>query len=98
MKDEVDINKVINKYIRTGEITNRARGKPSFGDAPDQNYFEAACIGAEIASQDEIEKLAPQEPENTKEPETASEDVSDDPIPGEESLDPAEESNEGAEA
>ena len=48
-KDEVDINNIVERFTRTGEMP-RGRYKPQYGDAPEQSFFESAVINAEIAS------------------------------------------------
>ena len=58
-KDECDFNRVIAQYAKTGHINHTARGKPQFAEAPDQNFFESACIAAETASADEQGLLDP---------------------------------------
>jgi len=74
-RDECDVNKIVDRFTRTGEITHTARIKPQFGDAPDQDFHTAACIAAEAASA--IEEGLPGE-DDLESPENGSEDASDD--------------------
>lgn len=49
-KDECDINRIVDSYARTGIVNHVARRRPEYGDAPDIDAFEAACIAADAAS------------------------------------------------
>ncbi|AXL15439.1 internal scaffolding protein [Microviridae sp.] len=51
-KDEVDVNNVIKRFVRTGELP-KAREDAQFGEAPNKTLHEAACISAELASMEE---------------------------------------------
>jgi len=70
-KDECDVNKIVDRFTRTGQIDHLARQKPQYGDAPDQNFFEAACMVAETASA--VEEGLPGV-DDLKTPENGSED------------------------
>ena len=68
-KDECDVNRIVDRFTRTGIVEHGQRRQPQYGDAPDQDFFTAACIQAEVRSQEEERNLNP-DPESQ---ETASE-------------------------
>lgn len=73
-KDECDVNKIVATYAKTGMVNHVARVTPEYGDAPDIDFFSAACIQAELRSQEAQKALNPEEPtQDTPEPETAPE-------------------------
>lgn len=51
-KDECDIHRIVDTYARTG-IVPAQRLKPRFGDCPETDLFEAACVQAAIRSAEE---------------------------------------------
>lgn len=67
-KDECEINNIVDKYTRTGILTHLKRGEPQYGDAPDQTFFEAACVHAEIRSSAELAAGEPESPQEAPEP------------------------------
>lgn len=75
-KDECDIEKIVATYARTG-IVPRTRGNPQFGDAPEIDLFEAACVHAEIRSKEE-EGWTMVDPFTETSPQTRSEAAGDD--------------------
>ncbi|AXL15434.1 internal scaffolding protein [Microviridae sp.] len=102
MKDECDVNRIVDRFAQTGLISHTARAEPQYGDAPEATLYEAACIRAEIASQveegldlDEIEKNALRASEDVSDDETdlAREEIP--PISGEETAAEDERSGEG---
>lgn len=58
-KDECDINRIVDTYARTGMVNHIPRLQPQWGENPDVNLFEAACIQAEIRSSEEESVLNP---------------------------------------
>ena len=74
-KAECDINRIVDQFTRTGIVPHVQRATPQYGDAPEQDLFEAACIAAEIRSKEEEGHTFDVE---EKEPENGSEDVSGD--------------------
>ena len=60
-KEETDAEYIVNQYARTGVLPHPPRTEPRYGDNPDINLFEAACIQAEIRSAQEHEALYPGE-------------------------------------
>jgi len=44
MKDECDINNIVAKYERTGQITHIARAEPRFGFCPALDFREALAL------------------------------------------------------
>lgn len=84
-RDECDINKIVDQFARTGVINNLPRGEPQYGDAPEQSFFESACISAEIASKTELDpefgKPAESDSEASEEPSDASEANAENPAP-----------------
>ena len=65
-RDECDVNKIVENFMATGQLLHTNRLEPQYGDAPDIDFFDAACVHAEIASAEAEGKFAP---------ETASEDA-----------------------
>lgn len=61
-RDECDIDKIVDRYARTGIVTHRGRGEPQYGDAPDATLFDAACAQAAIHSAEEEGLEWPPEP------------------------------------
>jgi len=90
-KDECDVNQIVQRYTETGMINHIPRTTPQYGDAPDGDFFEAAIVNADIASQIEagtldMDALEASEPEaettpepDTNEPENGSQEASADP-------------------
>ena len=78
---ECDINRIVDRFTRTGMLPPNMRGEPQYGHAPETTFYEAACIQAELRSQDEERKAAPQETasEAPEEPETPPEVPEDTP-------------------
>ena len=66
-RDEVDINRIVDQYQRTGNIVHLRHGDPQYGDAPDQTLFDAACVQAEIRSAAELAEHMPEEPSEAPE-------------------------------
>lgn len=64
---ECDINRIVDQYTQTGMVNHLPRLQPQYGDAPDQTFFEAACIATEAAS------ALLDNPDIGKEPKTAPE-------------------------
>ena len=56
-KDEVDINNIVRVYTETGHVP-LARTQGQYADAPETDFFDAACTMAELASLEEEGKLA----------------------------------------
>lgn len=90
-KDECDPNLIVAQYAKTGIVNHIPRIQPQYGDAPEGDFFEAACVSAEIRSRQEAGELdldeivrnasAPPEPQESVtpapvEPETPSSDTS----------------------
>ena len=50
---ECDINRIVDTYARTGMVNHVARATPQYGEAPETDFFEAACMQAEIRSKAE---------------------------------------------
>lgn len=74
-KDECDVNNVIKRFTRTGQLTHVNQRPAQYGDAPEQSFFEASCIASEAASAlEDRAMLPPDETENVAE--KGSEDVS----------------------
>ncbi|AXL15429.1 internal scaffolding protein [Microviridae sp.] len=101
-KDECDVNRIVNRYAQTGLITHVQSGEPQYGDAPDQDLFQAACVAAELRSQvedgldiAEIEKnaLAASEAVSDETPDPEGDEIP--PIQGEETAAQDEQSGEG---
>lgn len=67
--EECDINKIVDTFTRTGMVNHIPRVKPVYGECPEQNLFEAACVQAAIRSSEEDAALTP--PESPVEAETA---------------------------
>ena len=74
-KQECDINRIVSTYAETGMVNHLARSAPQYGDAPEQNFFESACISAEIASQTEEGVFGQETPSEA--PEEPKSDVTD---------------------
>lgn len=70
--DECDVNLIVDRYMRTGQIPLEHRAPPQYGDAPDITFYEAACIQAEIASK-QAERPSEAESASTPDPTTGSE-------------------------
>jgi hypothetical protein len=49
-RDECDINNIIELHTRTGLVTHINEQKPQYGEAPEMDLHEAACVHAEIRS------------------------------------------------
>jgi hypothetical protein len=49
-KEECDINRIVETHANTGLVTHVARISPQYGESPDMDLFEAACVQAEIRS------------------------------------------------
>lgn len=49
-KDECDVNKIVDRFTRTGQLDHLRPGNPEYGEAPHLDYHTAACIAAETAS------------------------------------------------
>lgn len=101
--DECDINNIVERFTRTGVLPEQ-RGNPQYGDAPDQTMYEAACIQAEVRSQEALRAAqAAPEPEegvtpseNEKTPPAASQAVSEDsPAPQDAPQDAAKDESSG---
>lgn len=75
--DECDVNQIVERFTRTGHLPP-ARN-PQYGDAPDQTFFEAACIQAEMRSQ--MADQALESRESDSEAPEAEKGVEDDPKP-----------------
>lgn len=98
-KEYCDVNAIVERFTRTGLIENLHRGEPQYGDAPDQTFYEAACINAELNSLEEEggipdleEKTAPEDSQEL------SEDTEDDSLPGSDDLEDLPVPNEGTES
>lgn len=61
--DECNINLIVDKFTKTGLMPPSMRGTPQYGDAPDATLFEAACVQAELRSQDAEGVTLPEETE-----------------------------------
>lgn len=74
-KGECDVNEIVARFLRTGEVEVTNQLKPQYGDAPDQTFFESSCIAAEAASQLELDPTLgrTQAPVEIVEPEPAQE-------------------------
>lgn len=79
-KDECDINNIIKTYTDTGLVNHVAKSRPIYGEAPETDFFTAACVRADIKSQQEAgaidldEVLEPQDtPEENVPPEAPEE-------------------------
>ena len=68
-KDECDVNRIVDNYARTGMVNHVPRVEPQYGDNPEQNLFEAACVQAAIRSSEEEAVLNPS-PEALRAPES----------------------------
>lgn len=55
MKDEVNINNIMARYIRTGTLTHVRAGSPQYGFAPDMSFKDALNFMNE--AQAEFERL-----------------------------------------
>lgn len=58
-RDECDVEKIVDTFARTGMINHIPKTAPVYGDCPEQNLFEAACVQAEIRSSEEEAELNP---------------------------------------
>lgn len=94
-----DVTAIVEKFTRTGLIDNLHRAEPQYGDAPDQTFYEAACINAELNSLEEeggipdLEEKTPSEASQK-----LSEDTEDDSLPGSDGLEDPPVPNEGTES
>ena len=77
-KDECDVNKIVERYVETGEVPVNRRGNPEYGEAPSQSLHEAACVQAELRSKAEEgafdEQPEAEAEEMEKEPENGSQE------------------------
>lgn len=90
-KDECDVNRIVNQFTKTGIVNHLARGKPQYGDMPDMDFHESACIAAEVASKSAEGVFEENTDSGTTEPPTAPEE----PVTAPETPEtPAEESPE----
>ena len=70
-KDEADVNHIVARYTETGMLPPGNRIPAQHGDVPETDFFEAACVQAEMRSSFEELALYPEsEPEATDGPET----------------------------
>lgn len=68
---QCDINAIVDKFTRTGIPIPHVNNKtPQYGEAPDATLFEAACVQAELRSQDAEGVTLPEEPEEDQEAES----------------------------
>lgn len=58
-RDECDVEKIVDTFARTGMVNHIPKAAPVYGDCPEQNLFEAACVQAEIRSSEEEAVLNP---------------------------------------
>lgn len=75
--EECDINNIVGTYTETGMINHIPRHEPQYGEAPDQTFFESACVNAELASQFEEGKLDDVEVSETDSPQETDQDSRD---------------------
>ena len=68
------MNNIVKRFEQTGQLPPAHRIEPKYGEAPEMDFFESACIAAEAASALEDNPDLGSEP---KEPENGSEDVVD---------------------
>lgn len=73
---ECDINNIVASYAQTGIINHLPRTQPQYGDCPDIDFHEAACIAAQATQA--LEQGLGTGPTEIVDSE-ASQEVSDDP-------------------
>lgn len=49
-RDSCDVNNIIDLHARTGILQHRNRAEPQYGETPDADLFDAACVQAELRS------------------------------------------------
>lgn len=76
-KDECDVNHIVARYTETGMVPVSQKGEPQYGEAPEVDAFEGACIAADVASHMEYESIFSQAA-----PEAAGEELSENPAEG----------------